>query len=569
MINSIHVLPLSWRAQRFRQRVSENELKFEDEKLPLYTILGMKDIQIFLMRGVAKLLKARGCEEFTMKVGTILSFNFDPKTCFHCKKRRLSISRQDLQDYIQFGIKRREGLCICNTNDDSVFTDDTKGNVQDFIVIAKQPKSAKYLSLRSSIFYGGATFDILNDANLIVMRKQKHRISVSRSFTAKEFTKTFFRKHVKNLFNSSPSILNGDEQTSKTKTNSTDIVQPTTMTDSEFVDKCESEEEKLFENDPLKQYKNIQVCFDNHQTLQHIQKEERFTLIKTFMHDPRIRNKIIISDECQVHVSSEGKYGYIHPRMTQLNLTIDDSGYFKRIHIVPFEDTLPTVYNVNNVFEEYLKPYFRANPWKQYVPGGTFWYYGSQFKVLYTEDMNDDNDSKVVIQDELTPFKTPRKVGRQTLVYTHGVAIPHWIDVLPIEVVENIRRQPTRLQSLLLLQELLRMDERDLQRFITSPGQQKKEITEIDKDQLYQKYVHLMTETLYDELALANAVSEDDCKGIQCMICLECIPINDKIFIAACNHGYHPECAYHWFSHDSACPLCRSPLETVPAIDNC
>lgn len=530
---------------------------FDDEMKPVYNIAGMDNIQLLLMRGVAKLLKIRG-DSFGVKTGTILSFSFDVNNCFICQKRRLSASRKNLLDYVQIGIKKREGLCQCSAND-SVYMDNERCNVQDFIVIAKHPKTAKFLSRRSTIFCGGPIFDILSEANLTVLRTPTETIRNSGSSSVKDLTKAFFKKHVLGLLRGPPSMIEGNERPIEAIAN---IVE-NDESESEYCSDCtsESEEAELFFSDPLLKYNEDEIHQHNHEYMLCIEKEEKIALFSALMRDVRMYNKLKISDDCEIHISTQGKYGYIHPRLTKLNPTIDDSGYFKRIHIVPFEDTLPTIYDVNNVFEEYLKPYLRANPWKRFIPGCTFWYHGSQFKVLYTEDLDNPNKQTIVVQDELTPFKVPRKIGRHTLVYTHGVAIPHWIDVLPNEMVENIRRQPTRLQSLLLLQELLRMDERDLQRFMSYPGQQKKVAEpKENKDEIFEKYVKEMTDTLYDELALSNATSEDS-KAIQCMICLEDIPVNHDIFIATCDHAYHPECANHWFSHDNACPLCRNALE--------
>ncbi|XP_041019664.1 E3 ubiquitin-protein ligase ATL23-like [Juglans microcarpa x Juglans regia] len=51
--------------------------------------------------------------------------------------------------------------------------------------------------------------------------------------------------------------------------------------------------------------------------------------------------------------------------------------------------------------------------------------------------------------------------------------------------------------------------------------------------------------------------------GTECAVCLDEIE-NGQLarLIPGCNHGFHVECADTWLSKHSACPVCRSKLES-------
>ena len=35
---------------------------------------------------------------------------------------------------------------------------------------------------------------------------------------------------------------------------------------------------------------------------------------------------------------------------------------------------------------------------------------------------------------------------------------------------------------------------------------------------------------------------------------------DERLIVLACNHAYHETCLTKWLPHNSACPLCRSPV---------
>ncbi|XP_018808126.1 E3 ubiquitin-protein ligase ATL23 [Juglans regia] len=51
--------------------------------------------------------------------------------------------------------------------------------------------------------------------------------------------------------------------------------------------------------------------------------------------------------------------------------------------------------------------------------------------------------------------------------------------------------------------------------------------------------------------------------GTECAVCLDEIESEQLArLIPGCNHGFHVECADTWLSKHSACPVCRSKLES-------
>ncbi|KAG6704750.1 hypothetical protein I3842_07G148000 [Carya illinoinensis] len=51
--------------------------------------------------------------------------------------------------------------------------------------------------------------------------------------------------------------------------------------------------------------------------------------------------------------------------------------------------------------------------------------------------------------------------------------------------------------------------------------------------------------------------------GTECAVCLDEIESGQLArLIPGCNHGFHVECADTWLSKQSACPVCRSKLES-------
>ncbi len=58
----------------------------------------------------------------------------------------------------------------------------------------------------------------------------------------------------------------------------------------------------------------------------------------------------------------------------------DETPEYRRIHVVPFRDTLPRAYEFN-IFRDYLKPYFQQNFHLKYRKEDRFTFQGVQFKV--------------------------------------------------------------------------------------------------------------------------------------------------------------------------------------------
>lgn len=52
-------------------------------------------------------------------------------------------------------------------------------------------------------------------------------------------------------------------------------------------------------------------------------------------------------------------------------ISVDPWGEYRRVHILPFADTLPTTYAFR-LFEDYLQPFLKEQPWRLIRKGDIF-----------------------------------------------------------------------------------------------------------------------------------------------------------------------------------------------------
>lgn len=52
-------------------------------------------------------------------------------------------------------------------------------------------------------------------------------------------------------------------------------------------------------------------------------------------------------------------------------ISVDPWGEYRRVHILPFADTLPTTYSFR-LFEDYLQPFLKEQPWRLLRKGDIF-----------------------------------------------------------------------------------------------------------------------------------------------------------------------------------------------------
>merc|ERR1740121_1681940 len=72
----------------------------------------------------------------------------------------------------------------------------------------------------------------------------------------------------------------------------------------------------------------------------------------------------------QVEATEPGGLGVV-TNMTEIFANWDQTPEFEKVHIVPFQDTLPWAYEFD-IFQDYLKPYLHTNPHKKFAANELF-----------------------------------------------------------------------------------------------------------------------------------------------------------------------------------------------------
>jgi hypothetical protein len=218
-------------------------------------------------------------------------------------------------------------------------------------------------------------------------------------------------------------------------------------------------------------------------------------------------------------------------------IDVDQAGEFSRVHVLPFQDTLPRVYDFD-VFEDYLKPYFSTNPLAHYSVSTQFAYHSVQFKVVCV----DPSDGR------------PRRIGPSTLIHCEGLLHASLRNMLPPELLAQLSGLPPGLQMLLINTELLASADM-LDRFI-----------DLQETLAARRGVsNEVLETMpVEEFREEGVVREDRPENAtQCMICLADFVNGDRLRRLPCTHVYHQPCIDEWLHRCTDCPLCKMNVERV------
>jgi len=216
-------------------------------------------------------------------------------------------------------------------------------------------------------------------------------------------------------------------------------------------------------------------------------------------------------------------------------IEVERSGDFSRIHVLPFHDTLPRVYDFD-LFEDYLKPFFLLSPASLYSVNTQFVFHGVQFKVVSA----DPNDGR------------PRRIGPNTVIHCEGVLHATLRNMLPPELLEQLSSLPPGLQMLLINTELLASADVldrfiDLQESLAARRGLSSEIVDA-----------LPTETYKSPLT----VQERPESATQCMICLMDFLDDEVLRRLPCTHVFHQPCIDEWLLHRStSCCLCKTEVD--------
>lgn len=201
--------------------------------------------------------------------------------------------------------------------------------------------------------------------------------------------------------------------------------------------------------------------------------------------------------DLQVEATEPFGLGVVTPQ-TEIFVRWDSTPTFEKVHIVPFQETLPRAYHYD-VFFDYLQPFLQANFHMKLQRNDRFCYHGVRFKVA-----------------ACTPDVAAR-VGKDTLIYYDG-HVPAWQLPTPDASFEvgmvALPPEVTRQRGL-------------------SPETMSR-IEEVD---------------WHSDAGSSQAT---------CMICLNDFATGSRCRRLPCGHVFHSACADQWLRRCVACPLCKA-----------
>lgn len=218
-------------------------------------------------------------------------------------------------------------------------------------------------------------------------------------------------------------------------------------------------------------------------------------------------------------------------RETLIYLTRDDSEEFTRIHVVPFQDTLPRAYDFD-LFRDYLRPFFRTHAADRFSADQQFTYLAVQFRIVAAEPAD----------------RRPRRVGANTMIYCDGVLHPSMRHVLPPELLEQLAMLPPGLQLLLMNTDALA----GVDMYERMAGLQE---TLSTRRGLSEETIALMPPERWQRREAAGSSQE------QCMVCLAEFTDEDQVRRLPCLHEYHCACIDEWLRRCTDCPLCKANVD--------
>ena len=219
---------------------------------------------------------------------------------------------------------------------------------------------------------------------------------------------------------------------------------------------------------------------------------------------------------------------------TLVYIDVDQAGEFDRVHVLPFQDTLPRVYDFD-IFEDYLRPYFSMYPLNHYSVNTQFVFHGVQFKVVCVD-----------------PSSATRRIGPNTVIHCEGMLHASLRNILPPELLEQLSSLPPGLQMLLINTELLASADM-LDRFI-----------DLQETLAARRGVN---EEILNSLPTENFLPPDNVQeerpenATQCMICLSDFVAGESLRRLPCAHVYHQPCIDEWLHRCTDCPLCKTNVE--------
>jgi len=207
---------------------------------------------------------------------------------------------------------------------------------------------------------------------------------------------------------------------------------------------------------------------------------------------------------------------------TEIFANWDKQAEFDKIHIVPFQDTLPRAYDYD-IFSDYLRPYLDRNKHKKMQQNDLFTYQGVQFKVVACD-----------------PPENPARVGKGTTIFCEGVLHPSLRNLLPPELLHQVSQLPPGLQMLLL----------------------NTERTTRELEDMLSHRRGLFEETLTQLESFEWPPGEDiSTTQTTCMVCLSEWANGNECRRLPCGHVFHASCIDEWLRRCTDCPICKANVD--------
>eukprot|EP00401_Gymnodinium_catenatum_P026954 CAMPEP_0117507938 /NCGR_PEP_ID=MMETSP0784-20121206/26683_1 /TAXON_ID=39447 /ORGANISM="" /LENGTH=460 /DNA_ID=CAMNT_0005303461 /DNA_START=47 /DNA_END=1429 /DNA_ORIENTATION=+ len=210
----------------------------------------------------------------------------------------------------------------------------------------------------------------------------------------------------------------------------------------------------------------------------------------------------------------------------------DATPEFDKIHIVPFQDTLPHAYEFD-IFNDYLKPFLTKNKHMRFEADNQFTYQGVQFKVVCCEPAG------------------PARIGHNTTIYCEGVLHPSLRNLLPPELLEQLSQLPPGLQMLLLNTEAL-------------AGGYEERLMEVQEMLSRRRGLSNETISRVDKFSWedpGSGGSQTSAAQTQCMVCLSNFAQGEEVRRLPCSHVFHARCIDEWLRRCTDCPICKADVD--------
>mmetsp|Transcript_23253 Transcript_23253/g.51028 ORF Transcript_23253/g.51028 Transcript_23253/m.51028 type:complete len:441 (+) Transcript_23253:179-1501(+) len=301
------------------------------------------------------------------------------------------------------------------------------------------------------------------------------------------------------------------------------------------------ETDYFVDGDPIKRFSKVQfVCLWDYEQSSQLDSNQLFEqYIRPYFHSRPSENLVsvvsvskvikIFDREFQVFaVEPEAEIGVMDSN-TLVFADWDTTPAFEKIHIIPFQDTLPAAYEYD-IFNDYLKPYFTRHKHLLLEVNDQFTYQGVQFKVVCT-----------------LPDRTRGRIGSNTLIYCEGVLHPSLRNLLPPEFVEQLSSLPPGLQMLLLSTEAFANGYEDRLMEVQEMLNRRRGLSE---DALAR----------VDSFSWGERVMPPDSQST-CRVCLGEFVDGDEVKRLPCGHMFHSNCIQEWLHRSTDCPICKANVE--------